>query len=271
MFAAGALIDPYALVPIVQSPNGFPLNDTGGYDLTGRGAPVPALSGLRRNVLLSFGQSYITNSATGGYVVTQAQNHNLCLHNGAIYPSKANMLGCSDVGDGVECNLSRLGDMIIAGGALERVIQVPIAIGGTHIAQWAPGGLLNHRIGAALRRVRDASLAVDKIMLSIGAGDAAMGTTTPAFQAGVVATRATFVANGCNAPMYLEKCNFIGGVVLAGAPAIYAAIDNLVDGVTYFAGPNSDTLDATYRHDGAHWNAAGSAASAGLWKTALGL
>lgn len=271
MHAGGSSSDPYQLIPIIQSPGGTNLFDTGGYDLRGRGAPVAVDSVLSTAVILSWGQSYSANSATGGYVVTQAQNHNFSIHNGAIYVSLSNLLGCSDVGDGTECFIARLGDKIIAGGAKQRVIMVPISIGGTHISQWAVGGSLNHRLVVVAKRLAAAGLTVTHTMVSIGSGDAVLGTTKAAFKTGMQSALDTLTANGITATAYLEKDTWIGGSVPAGGAAIRTGIDEMVNGTTIKAGPDSDTLNNTNRHDTTHWNATGADAVSVLWKAALGL
>lgn len=279
MFAGGSRSDPYYLAPTTQNPSGTRFYaDTGGYDLTGRGAPVAAASALTTAVLLSIGQSYAANSATGGYTVTQAQNHNFSIHNGAIYTSKANVLGCSNVGDGIECFLPRLADSIITGGAKQRVILVPTCIGGTNWGQWSVAntaasnsGYLNHRITVAALRLAAAGVAPTHVMASMGSGDASLGVSKANCKLYIQSVRDTLTNNGISATLYLEKCTWISGGQPAGATAIRDAMDEMVNGTTIKAGPDTDVYNNTYRQDTTHWNGTGCASVAADWKTSLGL
>lgn len=66
-------------------------------------------------------------------------------------------------------------------------------------------------------------------------------------------------------PWILAKSTYIAGVAY---PAIRSAIDELVNGSTLFAGPDTDTLTGTAvnrQADGTHFKAAGADAAADLW------
>lgn len=260
--ASGSPTDPFVLRRNDVHPLGY-------YVLDGR-VQVPTLSTLTNKVLVSLGQSLAGNNSSGTYSIVNSTNHNFCYFNGATYQSKARLLGCDDSMH-QENFLARLADKIITAGTVQRVVLCPMNSDGTVIADWIPGGHSNHWITAMCNRLASVGLVPDAVMWSLGESDAQAGTSQATFQAGMTAAIATFTAGGVSCPHYLEKCTWIAGSQPAGAAAIRAAIDALVNGTTIKAGPDTDTLNNTNRQDTTHWNATGADAAAALWKTALGM
>lgn len=264
-FTGGALSDPFRL-----SNAGLP--NVNYYKLDEKDLVDPRIvPGERTGVIVTVGQSLITNNVSGTYSCG-TKVHNLCLDNGGVYQAVQPLLGCSISGGEVRPSnyAMHLADKLIAAGHYDRVIIAPIGIGGTTVAQWAPGGPCNHRIGVVAQRLAAHGYVLDMILWHQGESDHGIAATTMTSR--LQAVIATFRTAGLTAPFLVAQASWNLSLT---DPKVRQGQAAAVDNVSVFAGPNFDTLNNSYRADTTHFNQAGAEAASTMWlasiEAALGL
>jgi lysophospholipase L1-like esterase len=216
-------------------------------------------------VILVIGQSECTNyTTTPAFTPVNAKNHNLNIHNGGMYSAVDPLLGCDGAGGNW---VSQMADKLITAGTFTRVITAPIAISGASAAEWAPGGVCNHRVGVALARIASLGMTTTHVCYMQGVTDALNGTTKAAYKASVSALFTQLRAAGVTCPILIARNTWTAGAANA---TIQAGQDELVDVPNdIHAGADCDSLNDTNRIDQTHWNATGRAAVAELWKVVI--
>lgn len=279
------------------------------YNLAGRTQVSATLvNGEKTAVIITIGQS-TSNNAINTYAQSQIDNtvldpaaaytptnstkvQNLSIGNkGAVFLAKDPLLG----GD---LNLSnygpRVADKLINAGTYARVIQVPIAIGGSFCADWQPGGgvaggatqigSLAYRIGLTARvlayvgLLNNPNLTAGFVLWQQGEFDSDVPATSQAtYTACLNAVIAEFRRVGITWPFLVALCTRPSDATADrnGIRAAQAAVVNNSAGV--YAGPDTDTIGTTTadRYDGTHFVAAatgsghGSDQQAALWQSAI--
>jgi hypothetical protein len=262
MFATASSTDPLRIAASVGAL---------AYQEPGRARRDPRqVAGEDTLVFVAAGQSNIANTATGGtYTPTHASKiDNLNFLDGGTYAAADPLIG----GNGtLACWLTRFADKLIADGRCDRVILVPVAVGATSVAAWAPGGAYNDHLKVAARRCQEVGLTISAFLWQQGENDCASGmnqATYAGYLSGVIATPR---ALGFNAPWLIGKSTVIDATPTTSS-AIRAACAAAVNGTDVFAGADTDGLyGSTYRETvgNIHFNAVGSDAAATLWKTAV--
>jgi hypothetical protein len=219
-------------------------------------------------VIIAAGQSTITNNGNGSYTKSNSKIHMLNIYNGGMYSAVNPMPGCDGTGENF---LIRLADKMIAAGKYQRIILVPCGNGSTDIAKWVSGSFANERLAAAAQRVSKMGLlSATKVyyLWQQGESDCVLGTSQASYTAaltgagGVIPTIRTVLPT---TPIYVSQTSYQNGTTSTAIRAAQAA----AVGGTVFAGPDTDTLNSSNRHDNIHWNATGSDAVAGLWNGVL--
>ena len=254
----GAPIDPFQM----RQPD-YP----GYYNLSGKVAVDPRIqSGELTKVIVTIGQSLITNHVSGSYT-PGPKVHNLSLDSGGVYEAKQPLLGCSLTATPArESNYAmHLADKVIAAGLADRVILAPIGIGGTSVSQWANPLHCGERIPVLARRLAGQGYSADAILWHQGESDHGMPQAD--YTAYIQSVIGTFRANGMSCPFLVAQATYLYGVTSAAIRAAQAAV---VDGQSVFAGPDIDTLGSSYRVDDLHLNQTGADAVADLWLAAIG-
>jgi len=197
--------EPYYLAPGNGEPTNPPINSTGSVcDASGFTLDNTLTSPSTTLVLVTIGQSLIASSGSSTYtpVNTKASNFSVC--DGGWYRCKNPVLGASYApAGGVDSPNCRIADSLITAGTYTQVIVVPIAIGGTVVADWNSGGQLFQKIAVTMNRLKQRHLTPITgftgdfyISLHIGESDNQVGTTRANMAAGIRNIAATFVANG---------------------------------------------------------------------------
>lgn len=243
------------------------------YHVDGRVQYSPALiSGERAAVILAFGDSTIGNHENANYSVSHINNvQNLSISNGGIYRATDPLLGSDTTNAGGNW-LSRLGDKLITAGNHDRVILIPLGLGGGTIGDWAASGRLNYRIGVAARRIASVGLTPTYVLLQCGANDYdPLQTSQGAYTASQSSVIASIRGAGVSCPIFVSRSTWHNGIVNPGiSDGIRAAQATAVDNLAgIFAGPDTDTLNNSYRYDATHWNATGADAVAELWQEVI--
>lgn len=265
-FGAGgaSTVDPYTITELAGA---NPLTN-----LTGKTQVSGALIAERTAIIITVGQSLQGNTVSALYTPSHAKVQNFDIYNGGLYTAvdpllsaDTNTINFSNVGNVA----GRIGDKLIDGNRYDRVILVPIAIGGTSAAQWATNAALLSRITVTARRLATAGYTATFVLWEQGQADVSLGTTALAYTASVQTVKANFVAAGITAPMLVALSTVIANssnaTIRSGQSGAVSVPLNI--GV----GPDIDTYaSSTYRYDGIHMNATGADAQATAWVASIG-
>jgi len=224
-------------------------------------------------VVILAGQSLAANTSGTYSAPTNASAiNNVNIYDGASYPPAANLLGCTNSAIGTGNVGTYLADQIINAGKAQRVWLVPIAVGGTSVADWATGNL-SGRIGVTMRRLASRGITPSTTNTSFifvwmqGEQDASLGTSSAAYQASFATIVSALTGAGFSGRIFVNLETYSGST----NATIRAAQAAVVNGTTIFQGGDIDTLTGgTNRQgDSTHLTAAGASAAAGLIWTAI--
>lgn len=222
----------------------------------------PSLRGDGTAVWLTLGQSNAANEGELAYE-TGPEVFNLNFLDGRCYVARDPLLGATGTGGSV---WTRLADRLIAGGRFERVVIVPIAVGGSSIRRWTTGGDLHGRIGRAAEAMRAAGLSPTHILWHQGESD--VGTDPQAYRRSFAGVLAEIRAQGLEAPVYVAQASICKNHGRAGLRA--AQRDLAVEFAGVRPGPDTDTLDRfRWRRDLCHFSTEGLDEHAALWASIL--
>lgn len=240
-------------------------------------------AGERTAVFIAFGQSLAASFGGGPvYVPTHAAKiDQISIFDGGCYGYADPILGAqysiksgtlNTVGNGGS-NWGRMADRLIDAGWCDRVIMIPIAVGGTSAAQWDPySNELYPRLAVASRRAKALGLTVTAVLSQIGEQDNWIQTQQAPWAGSMLNIINAQAAEGFTSPWLIAKSTHYISQTVAGSvvsPMVRAAVDSIVNGKNIMAGPDIDTLGDAYRYDLAHMNSSGLDASSDLWKTAI--
>jgi hypothetical protein len=275
-------IDPFPLGENLRSDQNWQNN--GGYRSTGGKTlrSVTIDTGIRNLVLIVAGQSNYQNVAPTAYTPTNASAlDNFNVYDGGVYAAADPLLGASwmytTLGQG-GANPSpgnigtRVGDLLITNGQFDRVILVPVAIGGSTIEMWATGSLSN-RVPTAMARLASRGIVpgMTNVEFAVIWGQGESDNTLDTSQANYTSRLNTVISNaaaaGFSGRWFINKQTWNAGSTDAN---VQAAQDAMPNGSTIFAGANADSLNATNRYaDNTHFNDTGMAALATLVYNAM--
>jgi len=213
-------------------------------------------------IALTFGQSNAANSVLGRHT---PQARVLNFHDGRCYAGDDPLPGATGTGGSV---WSRLGDRLLATGRYDRVVFAGIAVDGTGIGRWRPGGDLHPRLLDALHALTAAGLTPTHLLWHQGERDMVSGTSAETYVAAFGEMLAAIRAAGIDAPVYVAQATYCSG---RDSPTLRDAQRGLVDPARgVFAGPDTDTLRSPQdRHDDCHFSAQGAERHADAWRDAL--
>ena len=263
MRSAPSVTDPYRFNE--WSAGNFPGGNT---YATGKAVRNPRLNaGETTGVFIVAGQSNASNYTFGtAYNQTNAGKIDcLSIYDGGLYAATEPLLGCETYNlEQSRGNIfTQVADHLITAGIFQRVILIPIAIGGTPVNLWTTS--FGDRLMVAFKRAQAVGLTVTGVLWQQGEADVA--TSQASYAADLATVIAKPRAAGFNAPWFIAKCTYFTGTTSAPVRAAQTAI---VNGTDIFAGPDTDTLTSAYRYDNGHFNSTtGAAAAAALWKTAI--
>lgn len=260
-FGGGPPSNQYALTEYGGSP---------GYSSTsGRTLETPTID-ASTGVFIAIGQSLICSVTSGGtaYTPTNAATAlNLNPYDGLYYRSADPLLGGSYTSPASSW-LGRFQDSLINASKYNKVVVVPVAIGGTYASDWSPSGVHNHRLVVALLRCRKAGITPNAILWMQGQADANAGTSQASYEGSLNGAIATSRGYGFSGKWVISRSTRIaGGVTNSTIRAGQVAVCN---GATVIQGPDCDTDLASagnYGPDDLHFNNTGNANCASLWST----
>ncbi len=218
--------------------------------------------GRKVMVAVVFGQS---NASNVGETKRRSHARVLNFFEGQLFRAEDPLLGGDDVRGSV---WTRLGDLLIEGKHFDEVVFIPIAVSGSAITRWQPGGDIHPVLMKRLEDARTNGLTITHLLWHQGETDAERHTAKKHYQQSFNAMLSSIRREGVMAPIYVSVATRCGRQ--RPDPIVQGAQIELVDpkqGV--YAGPNTDTLGFEYRFDGCHFADAGLDAAAQLWLQAL--
>lgn len=234
-------------------------------------------------ILIVAGQSNIANVGLTQYTPSNPTGlDELYVSDGAIYKAIDPALGVSIPTGGVAFPGLRIADTLVTNGKFDRVILVPISIGGTLIADWATG-VESNRIQVALLRIKNRGITCGgtnqtcAIIWGIGESDEQAGTSQVSWTASfntIVSNNSSFVGR-----WFVAEQTWWSGVSAAiqAAQTVASPSGVINNGAGIYAGPNADVLINSTCGGVAcrqaanlpHFTDAGCASYAAAWVTAL--
>jgi len=224
------------------------------------------LAGIPRSglmVALVFGQSNSANYGEQRYAHVNKNVFNF--YNSKVYVATDPLLGATGSWGSV---WTRLGDKLVSRKIYNNIIFVPIGVGSSGVAQWAPGGDLHRDLTDVIAQVQASGLQFTHLLWHQGETDAYLAHTgKDAYQEHFAAMLASIRNSGVQAPIYVSIAS--RGRRNRGDPEIVAAQKALVNKEDIRSGPDTDRLGFAYRFDGVHFSTEGLDTVADLWFSIL--
>lgn len=215
-------------------------------------------------VIVTLGQSNASNS---GDVLYRPSGHvvNFNTHDGKCYDGRDPLLGTPGVGGNFA---TRLADILIARGDYQRVVLAPLAVDGTLVTQWAPGGDLHYRLPLALARMAGARIAPDFFLWHQGEAEAFKEPDdVQRYANNVRVVVETLRRGGSTAPFFVAQTSVCYGPPQEATRQAQRAAVSSEFGI--LPGPDTDVLGPEFRRDGCHFNEPGQTRQAELWAEAI--
>lgn len=259
--AIGSKVDPYILLSGDIAP-GY-ANTVGRTQKSSVVAAFPTAA-----IIVTVGQSNCANSAAGAFTPVNSLVENFNIADGAIYGGINPVLGASTSALGTNSATLNIADRLISASTFTRVIMAPICIAATKAADWAVGGVYNHRIVVLMKRLAAIGLLPTYVMWHQGENDNGV-TAGPAYTASVQSAAQTFRDNGLTGPMFVALETMSGNVTSA---TIRTAQTNAISApLNIVAGADWDNITGGTNRaaDGTHFTAAGADTAAALDTTVI--
>ena len=223
--------------------------------------PCAAVSG-RTAIIVVHGQSNAGNHGTVRYNAREAVD-NFDPVTGKCFAAIDPLLGADGAGGSFA---TRLGDILIQARRYDRVVLVPIALGGASISLL--NGEHSDRITNVILKLRAANLTPTHILFQQGERDAMLPTTQEEYVAQLRGLVKRFRKAGLSAPFYVSQSTRCDMEDQKNAAAVRAGQLSAVDDLLNIRrGPDTDLIGNGGRNpdDGCHMNELGMLANAALW------
>jgi hypothetical protein len=217
----------------------------------------------RSAIFLTLGQSNAANESELAFQPGDGV-FNFSFFDSKCYVAQDPLLGATGTAGSV---WSRLGDKLVRSGAYDRVLFVPIAVGGSRVQAWAPEGLHFPRLVAVQKALASQGLKPTHVLWHQGESDARW-TTKEQYVDRFTRMLAEMRRLGIDAPVYVAVASACGH---GGSDAIRAAQRQLAATLPNVRpGPDTDEIDRLrWRRDGCHFSAEGLELHANLWMETL--
>jgi hypothetical protein len=255
----GASSDPFLMNELWRSDQWG--NNAGYQDVNGKTLRSAAITS-KTLILFTIGDSNMAGVNATQYTPINTQSvDNLNIYDGAVYNGADPMLGHSlsnTLGNG--SIPPRLADKIMNGNVYDRVIVVPMAIGGSQTSHWAVGGVLYRKPIIGMLRLNERGITPSTAnctfcaVIQIGANE--HGISISGYQSNINSLVTGLKSAGFVGKIFIPVYSILNGVPDSN---ITAAQTGLVDNVTFFDGGNLDQYTGTaYRQsDNTHFNTLG--------------
>jgi hypothetical protein len=236
------------------------LTSRGGFDVSvNRRSTTCAEIGPRTLVLVTFGQSNAANSGPARFGGSPGI-YNFNPFDGRCFEAQDPLLGAGGDGGSVWLPLAR---QIIESGLAANVVIAPIALGGTRVADWAPGGRLSGRFARMQEAAMGAGLRANAILWHQGESD--RDSRAADYRASFLAMVRAIRDSGSTAPIYVARATRCGSLVSREINEVQRELGHGHAELGLREGPDTDTLAQPVWRDGCHFTRAGIVRHAGLW------
>ena len=211
--------------------------------------------GAKTLVLLTFGQSNAANSVEGTYIPSHPV---YTAYNGRCYHTIDPVLGAAGHKSSV---WPRLADKILATTDYTNVILLASGVGGSRISSWQQGQS-NYEYMFDQYSQATASGIFPNLAL-FHQGEADLDLTYIEYLTSLLTMTASLREDSITVPLYIARASYCFGV--SSSALLDAQTDTALLLPDVHLGPNTDTLDSSYRYDDCHFTAEGADAHADLW------
>ena len=216
----------------------------------------------RTAVIVVHGQSNAGNYGSTRHTAREAVD-NFDPATGKCFAAADPLLGADGAGGSFA---TPLGDILIQAGRYDRVILVPLAVGGASLS------VLNNEgaelLTNAISKLKAAGLTPTHLLFQQGEKDAMLTTSAEQYVVQLHQLVKRFRAAGFDAPFYLSRSTKCDSVAPKNMAAVRAGQLSAIDeALNIRQGPDTDTIGNEGRNpsDGCHMNEAGTLANAALW------
>ena len=207
-------------------------------------------------VAATFGQSNAAN--LGGTPLPEIEKV-FQFYKGRCYLAKDPLLGAAGHRGSV---WTRLGRKVVSSGMYDNVLFLSNAIGTTEIAKWECGSAATQNLINSIKELKNKKFRPTHLMWHQGERDNFKRTSKENYKKSFL-NMLSCVRVHTKAPVMVSVASYRFGVVNGN---IREAQRELVDFTqNIFPGPDTDTLDQTYRRDNTHFNDLGLDRFAELW------
>jgi hypothetical protein len=211
--------------PTAAIPSNGSYTNTSGRNVRSSVLPNPATT----LILFYDGQSLAATSTTGAFTNPTNDSHvfNFNINDGGLYPCRGPVLGAAQaVFSPLPINSPGcyIADTLVTNGVFTDVVVVPIAIGGSTVADHSAGGSLYNRVFVAMAQLAKKGLTPASgftgtmwSMLHIGETDGVNGTTRANMATGVRNIGQSYLDAGATASfrMFVATESMVSGVTVA--------------------------------------------------------
>ncbi len=218
-------------------------------------------------VFVLFGQSQAANSGARKYTPAQdVVNFNFL--DSKCYRATDPLLGASNLKGSI---WSRLADKLIEAKKFKQVIVVPVAVGGTFLTEWMPGGRRHRRLSLALQRLSRANANVTAFLWQQGEAESGFTDMAPEkYKAGFLELLSSVREQGFRAPVFVAFSTYCGeGTVRNSDNIRRAQMDLATENADILLGPDTDKIGSNHRYDNCHFGVTGQEIAAKMWAEKL--
>jgi lysophospholipase L1-like esterase len=222
----------------------------------------------RTMVALVFGQSQAANVVKERFV---GDSRVFNYFQGHCYAAADPLLG-TDHGGGNVWTL--VGTQLVQQKRFEAAIFVTIAVSGSYIGEWAPGGRLHGHLLRAVASIGP-DLAFTHVFVQQGESDLFAGTAAEVYFARFAAVIAALRQNGIRAPIFVAiESGYCDGAATPPRPdnPIVTSQKRLIaahEGLYFGPDMDAELNSASDRYDGCHMSGAGARKLGRLWTKAI--
>jgi hypothetical protein len=227
----------------------------------------------RTAVLLLTGQSNAGNHA-GQRFRSEHGDKVVNFYDGQCYVAASPLLGS----DGINGEYwTQLGNLLLDRGSFDQIVLAPMAISGSEVSRWAPGGDLNGPMTDTASQLQQRGYVVTHVLWVQGEIDYVKGTNEKDYRDHFVSLASSLRSHGVAAPVYVAiatKCLGAsnGGTLSHSAdnPVARAQLALPDPGADLRSGVNSDALLGDLdRFDDCHFSSSGEQKVARAWADLL--
>lgn len=221
---------------------------------------------------VTIGQSRIANNSSSPaspYVVTNGANCiNLSPYSGFYYIANDPVIGATATPGNFQAGWhGRLCDKLITASKYTQVGFIPIAMGGSAVADWISGGQYNPRITVAAEWLTALGITPKAWMWQQGTSDCVAGTSGATYQTDLqnVISFERALSGRSSDHWIIAEDTIHSGTTCSAIETAQATVGGQSGN---YVGPNADAVPMA-DYDGTHYNNTGNDWIAGQWSTAI--